>query len=75
MSFLLPDECGPRTDSYPRLSDPRVAFRSPSTTMMSCRAKEAMRSVRVELVFVGVNVAVGGCIAGDHLQTLTKKSA
>ena len=23
----------------------------------------------VELVFVGVNVAVGGCIAGDHLQT------
>ena len=23
----------------------------------------------VELVFVGVNVAVGGCIAGDHLHT------
>ena len=23
----------------------------------------------VELVFVGNDVAVGGCIAGDHLQT------
>ena len=23
----------------------------------------------VELVFVGVDVAVGGCIAGNHLQT------
>ena len=23
----------------------------------------------VELVFVGIDVAVGGCIAGDHLQT------
>ena len=23
----------------------------------------------VELVFVGIDVAVGGCIAGDNLQT------
>ena len=23
----------------------------------------------VKLVFVGIDVAIGGCIAGDHLQT------
>ena len=47
LSFLLPDECVARTDSKPRLSDPRVASRSSRTTTISRRAKEAMKYVRV----------------------------
>ena len=67
LSFLLPDECGPRTYSYPHLSDPRVAFNN--NDVMSRKGSNEVCEGVVELVLAGIDVAVGGCIAGDHLQT------
>ena len=48
------------------MSDPRVA-ENDNDVMSRNESNEVCEGV-VELVFVGIDMAVGGCIAGDHLQ-------